>query len=226
MKILPKFIYLFRCIPLRIKNSFFKCLDGILSSYIWGFKKARRAISLIKLPYIQGGLDMPDFKLYFWASFFGRLRCLIRPINDYFAYTFMLGNDSNKFLFRTIDPNYFKRVKFKTACDIVDIWRNILSRCKTSFFYNKLPLYGNPGLPKLFHDAVFKQWFNKGITTLGDLYGSQGFLKFESLQNLYKITPTRWFKYLQVHNYLVHNLNLNVALDHPIWECLHSDNNN
>lgn len=86
MKILPKFLYLFRSIPLRINNSFFKRLDGIFSSSIWSYKKARRAIELLKLSFSQGGLDFPDFKLYFWSAFLGRMRGLANNNPLFFTY--------------------------------------------------------------------------------------------------------------------------------------------
>lgn len=46
MTILPKCLYLFRSIPLKVSNLFFKKLDGAVSSFIWGYKHARHAINL------------------------------------------------------------------------------------------------------------------------------------------------------------------------------------
>lgn len=142
-------------------------MDGIFSSFIWSYKKARRAIELLKLPFSKGGLDFPGFKLYFWSAFLGRMRSLVNSSsNPLFYYTFLLGEKEKLFLHRTNDPNYFKRVKFKIARDIVFIWWAILNKYKLSIYHSKLPLWDNPVLPGIFHEGGGMQWDNLGIKGL------------------------------------------------------------
>lgn len=218
MKVLPRFIYLFRSIPLRVNNSFFNRLEGILGSFIWGYKKTRRALALLKLPFNQGGLDFPDFKQYFWAAFVGRFRSLLYPSNTYYFHKFILGTESNMFLFRINDPNYFKRVKFKTLRDCVTIWRNMLGKCKAGFYYTKFPLWDNPGLPDIFHDGASKTWPELGIKTLGDLYDTSGLMTFETLITLYKLKEPMRLKYYQIRDYFKHHVNKVIKLESDIWE--------
>lgn len=125
------------------------------------------------------------------------------------------------FLFRSNDPNYFKRVKFKTARDIVTIWRGTLNKCKSSFFHDKLPLWENPGLPEIFHDGVGKRWSNLGIKPLRDLFDSRGLMTFETLKILYNLTESMRFKYYQIRNYFAHNMSLTEAPVSDIWDCLY-----
>lgn len=41
MNILPRFLYLFQCIPIFLPKSFFQYLDRLISSFIWGRKTPR-----------------------------------------------------------------------------------------------------------------------------------------------------------------------------------------
>lgn len=67
MVILPKFLYLFEHIPIRINKSFFNGLDSILRAFIWGNKPARLRKSILQLPKAKGGLSLPNFQQYYWA---------------------------------------------------------------------------------------------------------------------------------------------------------------
>lgn len=61
MSILPKFLFLFQCIPVYINKSFFKNLDRIITQYIWNKKNPR-----VKKIYLQrikpkGGMGLLIF---------------------------------------------------------------------------------------------------------------------------------------------------------------------
>lgn len=68
MSILPKFLYLFQSIPLRIPASFFSSLNKTFTKFIWNSKRPRLRLSLLYLPYDRGGLRLPNVKLYYWAA--------------------------------------------------------------------------------------------------------------------------------------------------------------
>lgn len=68
MTVLPKFLYLFQCIPLYIPKSFFKSLDRAFTSFLWDEKKPRIRLELLQRPKNSGGLALPNFCYYYWAS--------------------------------------------------------------------------------------------------------------------------------------------------------------
>lgn len=69
MNVLPKFLYLFQCIPLYLpKSFFFKSIDKALIAFIWDGKKPRIRLELLQRPKIQGGSALPNFCHYYWAS--------------------------------------------------------------------------------------------------------------------------------------------------------------
>uniref|UniRef100_A0AAR2JPM8 Reverse transcriptase domain-containing protein n=1 Tax=Pygocentrus nattereri TaxID=42514 RepID=A0AAR2JPM8_PYGNA len=68
MTILPKFLFVFQCIPLFIPKSFFRSLNQLISSFLWDGKPPRISIRTLQKPHSQGGLALPNFLFYYWAA--------------------------------------------------------------------------------------------------------------------------------------------------------------
>lgn len=61
---LSKFLYFFHKTPSHIPRSFFRRLEGVLTSFIWARKPPRVAKRTLYLPLSGGGLALLNFLLY------------------------------------------------------------------------------------------------------------------------------------------------------------------
>lgn len=209
MNILPKFTYLFQCIPVFIPKSFFTSLDSVISSYIWQNKKPRVSRALLKRAKSGGGMGLPDFRHYYWAA---NIRCLafwnhfyLQPTRPEWT-TLELESCGGLTLPALLSAPLGRPVPVLISNPVVRHTLRIWAQFRRAYNFNDLSLLSPTASNHLFvpslRDLTFQNWHEKGIKWFKDLFIDGSFTSFDQLSQKYDLPRSHFYRFLQARHYV------------------------
>lgn len=211
MNVLPKFNYLFQCIPLYVPKSFFNMINKVISSFLWRNRNPRVKLTTLQAPYTKGGLNLTNFRNYYLTS-------QIHPIWTW------LHAESSDIRWFSIEQHLMKTTPLKSI-PFMRSKKNLSSITKNPMIINtfrawqeshtvlgldismlrKTPLWNNPHIPYSIADGTLKKWVNSGIKTVEDLNSNNILSSFQQLSSKFNLPQHNHFKFFQIRHWLQDN---------------------
>ncbi|CAI5697409.1 unnamed protein product [Oreochromis niloticus] len=203
MSTLPKFLFLFQCIPILITKTFFKKIDQLISQFIWNKKTPRIKKVFLQRPKITGGMGLPCFQFYYWAC---NIRCMSfwdgenRPDWEHMESMTFFPNTLKSLVHSNSDTSKHK-YKNSVVSNSLKIWSQIRRHFHWHQCSISTPLIHNQAYT-LLSGSTFQLWNSKGIHTIKDLFIDNLFPSFQQLQKNFSIENRDFFKYLQIRHFI------------------------
>uniref|UniRef100_A0A096LX15 Reverse transcriptase domain-containing protein n=1 Tax=Poecilia formosa TaxID=48698 RepID=A0A096LX15_POEFO len=127
MNILPKLLYIFQNVALPPPPEFFSQIKKRMLRFLWNNRKSRLRLSLLYLPYDRGGLNCPNFHLYYYAV---QLRSMMFYYSDQSPHWVDMETQDLKVTL----PSYFysdsvskllKHTKNPFLKNMISVWRDV-----------------------------------------------------------------------------------------------------
>ena len=203
MNILPRYLYLFQCLPIFLPRSYFNLINSIISTFIWAGKRARANKSLLQRGRSLGGLGLPDFLGYYWAA--NAQKMLLWFTAPQYSWCQLEANSCFTSLQALacsslpISPANF--TSNPIVIHILTIWTQIRKRFGWLSLPQITPLCNNYLFVPAKLDSRFAALENKGLKCLGDLYIDGLFTSFNQLRSTFGLGGTDFFRFFQLRDF-------------------------
>lgn len=202
MTVLPRFLYLFQCLPIFLSKAFFKRLDKLISSFIWDGKTPRIRKEFLQKHRSDGGLALPNFLYYYWAAQVQKIVYWMHPSGT----TDWCETESKSCTATSLQAILTSRLPIKIAQytsnsvvhSTLKIWTQLRQhlQLRQALLLQSQICTNHAFLPAKL-DSAFKQWQDKGIAQFGDLYIDGLFASFNDLHSKFNLNQADLFRYFR-----------------------------
>lgn len=225
MNTLPKFLYLFQCLPIFLTHGFFRKIDTLILEFIWNKKVPRIRKQFLQRTKMLGGMALPNFKLYYWAANLKIIQFWAHS-GTVFSSPFWLemeaascGPVSLSALahapIKSSSANYTGNIIVRTS---LRIWNQFRRHFGLQTYSILAPITANHMFQPSLVDAAFTIWSNLGIKSFKDLYIDNVFASFEQLSEKFDLPKHHLFRFFQIRSFVINTFPRfpNVPIESPL----------
>lgn len=229
MNILPRVNFFSSMLPLPPPSQYWNKLQLAITKFIWRGRRPRIKLNTVQRERQDGGLSLPNFKLYKWAFTLRPLLIWLQPniqVSWRGLEERMLAPYSfSTFLHSKISLNQCRLRYGPIISYLLLIWRKVgkLTGCATRWGPHS-PIFNNDNLLIGGQPVYFPDWERNNICFLGDIYGETGLRSFEDICIIFDIPRSSFFFYLQLRSSLKDSgvPLFNPLTPHPIFQFFHA----
>ena len=205
MNVLPKFLYLFRCVPLYLPKSYFKSIDKAFLSFIWDGRNPRVRLELLQRSRLQGGLALPNLCHYYWAANIQKILYWLQdPVADWcqLEATSCISTSLAALVTSSLPLPIARFTNNPMVISTLKIW----SQFRKNFGFTNLlhisPICNNHLFPPAYLDSAFSLWLRQGISRFKDLYINSLFANFDDLSHKFGLPRSGLYRFFQIRHCL------------------------
>uniref|UniRef100_A0A3B3RIR3 Reverse transcriptase domain-containing protein n=1 Tax=Paramormyrops kingsleyae TaxID=1676925 RepID=A0A3B3RIR3_9TELE len=190
MNILPRFLFLFQTLPVFLPKSFFKLLDGVISSFIWQGRPPRLSKAYLQKHKKDGGLGLPNFLIYYWAANIGKIHSWYNsPLTHWCRLEAQSCSISSlsALVCASLSSRPSKYTKNPVVCTSLKIWRQFRQHFNLAAASVFGPIRKNHLFLPSTLDSTYALWENKGLLYFSDLFIDGVFGSFSDLTKKFSI---------------------------------------
>lgn len=220
MNLLPRLLFLFQSLPIRVPVSTLKMLDKLILTFIWQKKRPRVRLKSLQLSKDKGGLGLPNLKSYYWAAQINAIVAWLR--NDREAIWTKIEQDSVKGVSLSVLPfmdiKSVNKIKIKNEWikHTLKVWTIVKKMLGGPMSISRAMLIvGNIEFPPSLWDSGFRRWADKGLRTINQLFRGTEFKSFSQLQEQFDLPSKDLYRYLQIRHYVTNHKEKEMVSKNP-----------
>ena len=160
---------------MRINKSFFTDLGKQLNAFIWNNNPARIRRLCLQLPKSEGGLALPNFRHYYWASNINKLLYwakykLSDPCPPWVHIELSSSAPLHSIICSQLPVATHKHLSNPIVTSTLSIWLQFRKQHGLHRASVHAPISNNHLFFPSCTDPAFCVWSNNGLATLNDLY--------------------------------------------------------
>lgn len=203
MVIQPKCLYIMQHVFVIIPKTFFRTLESLLATFIWGPSRHKLKLAYLQRPKSEAGMALPDLHLYYLAGQLKYLSPWLAPLPPARPERHLAQYSRVSVLWPLLENASVSGVPLLPIQRVArQVWKEARKIVGFQDIPDDTPLWHNSTVEQLQLLGGAPFWEALGILTLKQLYSCNALQSFSQLREHFDIPHRDFYKYLQLRHAL------------------------